>query len=78
MLVCENMHFSINPFCTRLVLTVFIDLWKQVPLVSTSLNQFPELACSQLIHRLEGCVSVQSTDLLQRSSLILSRRPEGD
>lgn len=28
MLVCENMHFSVNPFCTRLALTVFTRLGK--------------------------------------------------
>lgn len=28
MLVCENMHFSVNLFCTRLALTVFTGLGK--------------------------------------------------
>lgn len=41
MLVCENMHFSINPFCTRLALTVFTGLGKLSAFSSHCFKQIP-------------------------------------
>lgn len=41
MLVCENMHFSINPFCTRLVWTVLINLWKVSAFSPDFIKQIP-------------------------------------
>lgn len=63
MLVCETMHFSINPFCTRLALAVFIDLWKvsafspyfikQIHWASKlKINSLVRKPCSSVVHKL--------------------------
>lgn len=60
MLVCENMHFSINPFCTRLAVAARLGLWQVSACSPSSLNKVPEVvfAFSGLV-RTPRCSTVQ-------------------
>lgn len=67
MLVCENMHFSINPFCTRLALTVFTGLGKPSAFSPYCFKQIPwdsMITIIPLIRTLFPC----STQLLWEKS----------
>lgn len=55
MLVCENTHFSINPFCTRLPLTVFTGLGKLSAFSPYCFKQIPWGSMITVISLIKMC-----------------------
>lgn len=77
MLVCENMHFSINPFCTRLALTVFTGLGKLSAFSQYCLKQIPRGSMVTIISLIKTLFLCCTLSCFGRSQLSLPKRPVG-